>query len=58
MKVNGNEVSSVVHIGSDGVIAKRNDGIYFPPNSQGTYDIEIKVNEGDSFVKVSSFVLY
>jgi hypothetical protein len=58
MRVNGNEIPSVFDIGYDGVIAKGNDGIYFPPNAQGTYDIEIKVNEDDSFVKVSSFVLY
>jgi hypothetical protein len=58
MKINGKKVESIVGFGADATVAKGSDGIYFSPNSDGTYDIEIKVNEKGSFVLVSSFILY
>ena len=57
MKVNGKAVESLAKIGFDGILAKFSDGLYVSPNDRGTYDIEIKVNEKDSFVKISAFVI-
>jgi hypothetical protein len=58
MKVNGKKVEALVYFGPEAWAAKGSDGIYFSPNSKGVYEIEIHVNEKDSFVLVSSFVLY
>jgi hypothetical protein len=58
MKVNGNVVTSVVDIGLGALIVKGEDGASFPSNTNGVYDIELKVSESGSFVKVSSFILY
>lgn len=58
MKVNGKAVTSVVDIGFEGLIVKWDDGVYFPPNANGDYEIELRVSESGSFVKVSSFILY
>jgi hypothetical protein len=58
MKINGKPIVSLSDGGFDAIIPKSQDGIYFQPKEDGTYDIEIKVNEEKSFVKVTAFVLY
>lgn len=58
MKVNGKTVVELGHIGIEALVAKGKDGIHFAPNQDGAFDIQINVREKDSFVKVSSFVIY
>ncbi|KAG7362731.1 hypothetical protein IV203_026091 [Nitzschia inconspicua] len=58
MKVNGHEVKDLINFGHDTFAAKDSNGIYFSPNSEGIYDVEIKVNEEGGYVLVSSFIIY
>jgi hypothetical protein len=58
MKVNGKEVESLVHLGHEAWAANGSEGMYFSPNSRDDYDIEINVIETDSFLLVTSFILY
>ena len=62
MRINNVRVSSLVtvddHKTAYAAIAKNDDGIYFTPDSNGQYKIEIKVNEQGGYVRISSFVLY
>ncbi|KAL3925367.1 MAG: hypothetical protein SGILL_000453 [Bacillariaceae sp.] len=57
MKVNGKQVESLTDVGFAAILAKFSDGLFVPPNERGTYDIEIKVKEKGSFVKISAFVI-
>jgi hypothetical protein len=57
MKVNGKSVKSLSSIGFEAHVAQFENGIVIPPNSRGVYDIEVKVHEKDSFVKISAFVI-
>ena len=57
MKINGEAVVSL-HVVGRMLLARRKSGIYFKPNQNGIFDIEIKVNHKDSFVEISSFVIY
>jgi hypothetical protein len=60
MKVNGVPVTALVPIGPQGIdalVLEHADGVNFAPNSDGTYTIQIKVNEAGSFVQISSFML-
>mmetsp|Transcript_11553 Transcript_11553/g.27627 ORF Transcript_11553/g.27627 Transcript_11553/m.27627 type:complete len:746 (+) Transcript_11553:71-2308(+) len=59
MKINGRAVASVHDIGHGAILAKGEDGsIYFPVNVDGVYEIEVNVNEVNSFVKISSIIIY
>ncbi len=59
MKVNGVAVTSIVEIGFEALLVKGPGGSsYFSPKADGGYDIEVRVVESGSFVKVSSFILY
>mmetsp|Transcript_32189 Transcript_32189/g.36046 ORF Transcript_32189/g.36046 Transcript_32189/m.36046 type:complete len:688 (-) Transcript_32189:51-2114(-) len=58
MKINDQSVSSLANLGGQVVIAMGGNGTYFSPNLDGHYVIEIKVNEPNGFVRISSFVLY
>merc|ERR1719464_760194 len=67
MKINNRPVSDLVKVhGNNAALAvgkqeEDEDGssrMYFTPNSNGQYVIEIKVNESNGYVRISSFVLY
>ena len=59
MKVNGRPVTAMTNIGHEAIILENSDGLYFPPSDDDfPYNIELKVNEPDAFVKISAFVLY
>jgi len=58
MKVNSEPVIEIGDIGAGAMLLKGKDGIYFTPNEEGAYDFEIKVNEPNSFVKLSSFIIF
>ena len=61
MKVNGRPVTAMTTLGHDAIVLENSDGLYFPPNDgddEFPYNFELKVNEPDSFVKISAFVLY
>ena len=55
------DISSLVTVGANvamPAIAKKDDGEYSTPDSNGQYKIEIKVNEQGGYARLSSFVLY
>jgi hypothetical protein len=59
MRINGRSVTSVHDIGHGAILAKGEGGsIYFPVNDDGVYEIEVNVNEVNSFVKISSIIIY
>ena len=60
MKVNGKSVSSFSRFGgwSAGWILKHEGGVHFLPNSEGVFDVEVNVKEPESFLRLSSIVLY
>ncbi|KAL3922048.1 MAG: hypothetical protein SGILL_002413 [Bacillariaceae sp.] len=57
MRVNGKQVKEIKSLGFEASIAQFEDGIHVAPNSQGVFDVEIKIHEKDSFVKISGFVI-
>lgn len=58
MKVNGVPVTAMVPVYGDSLVLENENGVHFPPNSDGTYRIQVKVNEPSSFLKVSTFALF
>jgi len=58
MKVNGKAVTALTLIGQEAVLVEHADGIFFEPNGSGMYYMEFKVNEPESFIKISAFILY
>ena len=57
MRVNGKQVKKLSFLGWDAHIAHLEDGFQIAPNSQGVYDIEVKVHEKDSYVEFAAFVI-
>ena len=58
MKINGQLVSTVIDLGVSASIVKGESGFYFTPNSNGQYEIEIKVNKAQHYFALFDFVLY
>lgn len=63
IQVNGNAVTSWARIGgitvkASGYVMKGDGGIYWKPNSNGVYEVKVRVLDPQSFVRFSSFVLY
>lgn len=58
MKVNGRSVTAMTKIGHEAILLEHSDGIRFDPNGEGVYRLEFRVNEHESFIKISAFVLY
>lgn len=58
MKINNEVVSKMINMGAQAVIAKGKDGFRFPPNENGQYEIQIKVNKENHYLELSDFVLY
>lgn len=58
MRVNGRNVQRLTRIGHDAILVEHRMGIFFEPNDDGIYRLEFKVNEPESFVKISAMVLY
>ena len=58
MKINDQLVSTVIGIGAGAAVVKGENGILFTPNSNGQYEIEIRVNKDESYLELSDFVLY
>eukprot|EP00531_Pseudo-nitzschia_arenysensis_P006636 CAMPEP_0116130070 /NCGR_PEP_ID=MMETSP0329-20121206/8260_1 /TAXON_ID=697910 /ORGANISM="Pseudo-nitzschia arenysensis, Strain B593" /LENGTH=783 /DNA_ID=CAMNT_0003624377 /DNA_START=18 /DNA_END=2369 /DNA_ORIENTATION=+ len=58
MTVNGKSVTAMTKIGHEAILLENEDGLRFDPNNQGIYRLEFRVNEPESFIKISAFVLY
>lgn len=58
MKINGEQVESLVNFDQWSVMAKSKNGFYFAPNENGGYRIEVHVNDPKSFLKISSVIAY
>lgn len=58
LKINGEHATKVANLGGNHFIVGGVNGFRFKPNSNGNYDIEIKVNEDGSFLSVNDFVLF
>ena len=58
MTVNDQVVTKITPLGHDAMILENDDGIIFHPNDHDSYDIQVKVNKQDHFVKISSLILY
>ena len=59
MLVNGREVSKMTQIGHEAIVLENErDGVYFPPNEEGVYEIRMQVIDSSSFIKLSAFILY
>jgi len=58
MRVNGKPVKKMTLLGHESVLLEHADGMKFDRNDQGQYDLTFKVNEPDSFIKISAFVMY
>ena len=40
------------------VLENETDGVHFPPNEEGVYEIRMQVMDSSSFIKLSAFILY
>jgi hypothetical protein len=58
MMVNDQAVTKITPLGHDAMILENADGIIFHPNDHDSYDIQVKVNKPEHFVKISSLILY
>jgi hypothetical protein len=58
LEVNGKRVTSLPDIGNGGNILKGEDGLYWKQNADGVYDIRARVNDPDSYIRLSAIVLY
>lgn len=58
LKINGQHATKIANLGGNHFIVGSEDGFRFKPNSNGNYDIEIKVIENGSFLWVNDFVLF
>jgi len=58
IKVNRRIVTALTLIGHEAILLEHEDGIIFDPNKDWKYHLELKVNEPESFIKISVFVFY
>jgi hypothetical protein len=58
LEVNGKRVTSLPDIGNGGYILKGEDGFHWKKNADGVYDIRARVNDLDSYLRLSAIVLY
>ena len=56
--VNGLQVTSITDIGSGCLILKHENGIYFAPSDSDDYEISVEVKAENSYVRISSIVVY
>lgn len=58
LEVNGKRVTSLPDLGNGGNILEGEDGFYWKQNVDGVYDIRARVNDPDSYFRLSTIVLY
>eukprot|EP00980_Cylindrotheca_fusiformis_P014188 scaffold3725_cov114-Cylindrotheca_fusiformis.AAC.5 len=58
VKVNGITVSSVLDIGSGCIILKNGSSVYWEQSPNGDYEVSVKVNAADAYLRISSIVVY
>ncbi|VEU44807.1 unnamed protein product [Pseudo-nitzschia multistriata] len=58
MVVNGVPVTALTMMGHEAILLEHESGIVFDRNSEGRYDLEFRVNEPNSFIKISAFIMY
>lgn len=58
LSVNGIEVTSFIDIGSGCVILKHEKGISWQPSTNGDYEIGAQVMPENSYLRISSIVVY
>jgi hypothetical protein len=58
LEVNGKRVTLLPDIGNHGNILKGEDGLYWKQNADAVYEIRAKVNDPDSYIRLSAIVLY
>jgi hypothetical protein len=56
--VNGKQVSSIADIGNGGLLLKHENGVHFEPSASEDYEIAVEVQTADSFLRVSSIIVY
>uniref|UniRef100_A0A7S4EK37 Uncharacterized protein n=1 Tax=Pseudo-nitzschia australis TaxID=44445 RepID=A0A7S4EK37_9STRA len=56
--VNGVPVTALTKLGHEAILLEHKDGIRFDRNKQGRYELKLRVNEPDSFIKISAFIMY
>jgi hypothetical protein len=59
MSVNGIPVTGHVTVNPNGVVSfvRHNDGWHFPPNPDGRFEIQVRVNSVGKYVRISSFII-
>lgn len=58
MTVNDVAVNSVTDIGSGCTVLKHENGVHWKPSLNGDYEIGVDVNRANSYLRISSIVVY
>lgn len=58
IEINSVDVTKVVSIGSGCLILKHKGGIHWEPSRNDDYEIAVKVMAPDSYLRISSVVIY
>lgn len=58
MTVNGEPVTELSSFGFDATLLKGEQGLYWKPDESGKFDIGFQIKEEDTYLRVSSVILY
>lgn len=58
IQINGVHVTKVVNVGSGCLILKHQNGIQWEPSQKNDYEIAVEVMVPDSYLRISSIVIY